>query len=127
MLNAILTGSPYPSTLFTQVEIRIRAEKEINRGKAAIIKAYLRRNVVEQQRKNAHVYEEVLGVELNISKTTYLPSRLGRLFAVLEALQLEAFRQQTEHDNQRPVFQLCLCDAGGGVSNDRRSSTEVFA
>ena len=37
MLNAILTGSPYPSTLFTQVEIRIRAEKEINRGKAAII------------------------------------------------------------------------------------------
>lgn len=90
MLNAILTGSPYPSTLFTQVEIRIRAEKEINRGKAAIIKAYLRRNVVEQQRKNAHVYEEVLGVALNESKTTDLPYRLGRLFAVLEAVQQKA-------------------------------------
>lgn len=100
MLNAILTGSPYPSTLFTQVEIRIRAEKEINRGKAAIIKAYLRRNVVEQQRKNAHVYEEVLGVELNISKTTYLPYRLGRLFAVLEALQLEAFRDGNNKDSK---------------------------
>ena len=100
MLNAILTGSPYPSTLFTQVEIRIRAEKEINRGKAAIIKAYLRRNVVEQQRKNAHVYEEVLGVELNISKTTYLPYRLGRLFAVLEALQLEAFRDNNNRDSK---------------------------
>lgn len=100
MLNAILTGSPYPSTLFTQVEIRIRAEKEINRGKAAIIKAYLRRNVVEQQRKNAHVYEEVLGVELNISKTTYLPYRLGRLFAVLEALQLEAFRDNDNRDSK---------------------------
>lgn len=100
MLNAILTGSPYPSTLFTQVEIRIRAEKEINRGKAAIIKAYLRRNVVEQQRKNAHVYEEVLDVELNISKTTYLPYRLGRLFAVLEALQLEAFRDGNNKDSK---------------------------
>ena len=90
MLNAILTGSPYPSTLFTQVEIRIRAEKDINRGKAAIIKAYLRRNVVEQQRKNAHVYEEVLGVALNVSKTTDLPYRLGRLFAVMEAVQQKA-------------------------------------
>ena len=100
MLNAILTGSPYPSTLFTQVEIRIRAEKEINRGKAAIIKAYLRRNVVEQQRKNAHVYEEVLDVELNISKTTDLPYRLGRLFAVLEALQLEAFKDNNNRDSK---------------------------
>ena len=100
MLNAILTGSPYPSTLFTQVEIRIRAEREINRGKAAIIKAYLRRNVVEQQRKNAHVYEEVLGVELNISKTTYLPYRLGRLFAVLEALQSEAFKDNNNRDSK---------------------------
>lgn len=100
MLNAILTGSPYPSTLFTQVEIRIRAEKEINRGKAAIIKAYLRRNVVEQQRKNAHVYEEVLGVALNESKTTDLPYRLGRLFAVLEALQLEAFRDNNNRDSK---------------------------
>ena len=100
MLNAILTGSPYPSTLFTQAEIRIRAEKEINRGKAAIIKAYLRRNVVEQQRKNAHVYEEVLGVELNESKTTDLPYRLGRLFAVLEALQLEAFKDNNNRDSK---------------------------
>lgn len=100
MLNAILTGSPYPSTLFTQVEIRIRAEKDINRGKAAIIKAYLRRNVVEQQRKNAHVYEEVLGVALNESKTTDLPYRLGRLFAVLEALQLEAFRDNNNRDSK---------------------------
>ena len=100
MLNAILTGSPYPSTLFTQVEIRIRAERKINREKAAIIKAYLRRNVVEQQRKKAHVYEEVLGVELNISKTTYLPYRLGRLFAVLEALQSEAFKDNNNRDSK---------------------------
>ncbi len=89
MLNAILTGSPYPSTLFTQVEIRIRAEREINREKAAIIKAYLLRNVVEQQKDQTHVYKEVLDVELN-EQSTYLPYRLGRLFAVLEAVQQKA-------------------------------------
>ena len=100
MLRAVLTGSLYPSALYTQTEIRLRAEKEINRGKAAIIKAYLLRNVVEQQRKNAHVYEEVLGVALNESKTTDLPYRLGRLFAVLEALQLEAFRDGNNKDSK---------------------------
>lgn len=90
MLNAILTGSPYPSTLFTQVEIRIRAEREINREKAAIIKAYLWRNVAKRQKDQKHIYKGVLGVALNESKTTDLPYRLGRLFAVLEAVQQKA-------------------------------------
>ena len=67
----------------------LRAEKEINRGKAAIIKAYLLRNVVEQQKDQTHVYKEVLDVELN-EQSTYLPYRLGRLFAVLEAVQQKA-------------------------------------
>ena len=89
MLRAVLTGSLYPSALYTQTEIRIRAEKEINRGKAAIIKAYLLRNVVEQQKDQTHVYKEVLDVELN-EQSTYLPYRLGRLFAVLEAVQQKA-------------------------------------
>lgn len=100
MLNAILTGSPYPSTLFTQVEIRIRAEREINREKAAIIKAYLWRNVAKRQKDQKHIYKGVLGVELNISKTTYLPYRLGRLFAVLEALQSEAFKDNNNRDSK---------------------------
>lgn len=100
MLNAILTGSPYPSTLFTQVEIRIRAEKEINRGKAAIIKAYLWRNVAKRQKDQKHIYKGVLGVALNESKTTDLPYRLGRLFAVLEALQLEAFKDNNNRDSK---------------------------
>ena len=89
MLRAVLTGSLYPSALYMQTEIRLRAEKDINRGKAAIIKAYLRRNVVEQQKDQTHIYEEVLGVELN-EQSTYLPYRLGRLFAVLEAAQQKA-------------------------------------
>lgn len=89
MLRAVLTGSLYPSALYTQTEIRLRAEKDINRGKAAMIKAYLLRNVVEQQKDQTHIYEEVLGVELN-EQSTYLPYRLGRLFAVLEAVQQKA-------------------------------------
>ncbi len=89
MLRAVLTGSRYPSALYTQTEIRLRAEKNINRGKAAIIKAYLLRNVVEQQKDQTHIYKEVLDVELN-EQSTYLPYRLGRLFAVLEAVQQKA-------------------------------------
>lgn len=99
MLRAVLTGSLYPSALYTQTEIRLRAEKEINRGKAAIIKAYLLRNVVEQQKDQTHVYEEVLDVELN-EQSTYLPYRLGRLFAVLEALQSEAFKDNNNRDGK---------------------------
>lgn len=89
MLRAVLTGSLYPSALYTQTEIRLRAEKNINRGKAAMIKAYLLRNVVEQQKDQTHIYKEVLDVELN-EQSTYLPYRLGRLFAVLEAVQQKA-------------------------------------
>ena len=89
LLRAVLTGSLYPSAMFTQTEIRLRAEKDITRGKAAIIKAFLLRNVVEQQKEQIHVYKEVLNVELN-EQSTYLPYRLGRLFAVLEAVQQRA-------------------------------------
>ncbi len=99
MLRAVLTGSLYPSALYTQTEIRLRAEKDINRGKAAIIKAYLLRNVVERQKDQTHIYKEVLDVELN-EQSTDLPYRLGRLFAVLEALQLEAFKDNNNRDSK---------------------------
>ena len=89
LLRAVLMNALYPAELFAQTEIRLRAEHEVSRGKAAILKAYLTRNVVEMKAENAHPYEEVLQVELN-ENTTYLPYRLGRLFAVLEALQQRA-------------------------------------
>lgn len=89
LMRAVLMNTPYPAELFIQTEIRLRAEHEVSRGKAAILKAYLTRNVVEMKAENAHPYEEVLQVELN-ENTTYLPYRLGRLFAVLEALQQKA-------------------------------------
>ena len=88
LLRSVLTGSLYPAELFMQTEIRLRAEKNITRGKAAIIKAWLLRNVVQayDQRNEKHVYEEVLTVELN-EQSRYLPYVLGQLFSVLEAVQ----------------------------------------
>ena len=70
-LKSILTGSRYPATLFNQIEIRIRADRKINRIRAAIIKAYLIRNTDNE------ITKEALTVELN-ENTTYQPYVLGR-------------------------------------------------
>lgn len=83
VMRAVLTGARYPTTLYDQVQIRIRAEHDISRNKAAIIKAYLTRNAQKGK------YEEVLRVKLN-EETTYEPYVLGRLFALLEELQERA-------------------------------------
>lgn len=80
VLRAILTNGPYPATLLTGVTLRIRAERTVTRGRAAILKAYYQRN------PNPKCPEEVLTVEKN-GKSDYLPYALGELFAVLEALQ----------------------------------------
>ena len=87
LFRAVLMGEPYPRLLLDQVEIRIRAERQITRGRAAIIKAYLLKQ--SETGGLTKVSKEALGVELNI-ETTYQPYLLGRLFAVLERLQQAA-------------------------------------
>lgn len=82
LMRSILLGLPYPETLFERVQLRIRAERDVTRGRAAIIKAYL-------LRCPHFANKEVLTVELN-QETKYPPYLLGRLFAVLEALQQQA-------------------------------------
>lgn len=84
LVRAVLSGLPYPMLLLNQVELRIRAEHEVTRGRAAIIKAFLLNNA---EKDNS--YKEALTVELNES-TNYQPYLLGRLFAVLEGLQKAA-------------------------------------
>ena len=74
---------PYPATLLDGVALRIRAERNVSRGQAAVIKAYYLRNSSNPKLK------EVMTVELN-EQSTYLPYVLGRLFAVLEAVQQSA-------------------------------------
>lgn len=82
LMRSILLGLPYPETLFERVQLRIRAERDVTRGRAAIIKAYL-------LRCPHFANKEVLTVELN-PETKYPPYLLGRLFSVLEALQQQA-------------------------------------
>ena len=83
LLLAVLNDAPYPATLLDGVSLRIRAERDVTRGKAAILKAYHLRNSSDKTIK------EVMTVELN-EQSTYLPYVLGRLFSVLEAVQQSA-------------------------------------
>ncbi|MDO4804279.1 MAG: type I-C CRISPR-associated protein Cas8c/Csd1 [Lachnospiraceae bacterium] len=86
VFRAVLEGIAYPEGLFDNVMLRIRAERDINWRKAAVIKAYLiRRNIVE----NKEGASEVLTVELN-ERSENMPYVLGRIFAVLEKIQQEA-------------------------------------
>ena len=82
-LRAILNDTPYPATLLNGVSLRIRAESEISRGRAAILKAYYLKN------PHPDVSKEVLTVSLNPDSTS-VPYNLGRLFSVLEAIQSSA-------------------------------------
>lgn len=82
LARSILQGTMYPATLYEQVQVRIRAERVITWGRAAIIKAYL-------TRQPNFIHKEVLTVHLN-EDTNYQPYLLGRLFAVLEGLQEKA-------------------------------------
>lgn len=82
-LRAVLTNGRYPATLLNGAVLRIRAEREVTRGRAAILKAYYSKN------PNTDVPEEVLTVSLNPDSTNTFYN-LGRLFSVLEAIQSAA-------------------------------------
>jgi len=78
LMRAILLGSAYPSSLVTAVVNRVRAEREVNYFKAAILKAWLIRN-----------HHQPITIMLDQTNTN--PGyRLGRLFAVLEKAQQDA-------------------------------------
>lgn len=87
--RAVISGERYPDSLYYTVLGRIRAEQDddgrgihkITRGRAAIIKAFLIRN-------RAFKKEDItMGLNENSKNVIYT---LGREFAVLEAIQLEA-------------------------------------
>lgn len=83
VLRSILMDEPYPATLLQGALLRIRAEQEVTRGRAAIIKAYY------LKRPHKDIPKEVLTVSLNPDSTN-IPYTLGRLFSVLEAVQSSA-------------------------------------
>jgi CRISPR-associated protein Csd1 len=80
MMRALLAGTAYPKTILTAIINRIRADKQINYLRAAMLKAYLVRN---------HKMEVTMSLDTTSTNQGY---RLGRLFAVLEKAQEEAVK-----------------------------------
>lgn len=81
-LQTILTGARYPFSLYSDTLIRIRAEQgNVTWGRASIVKAYLIHNTQWKEGVN------YMGLNEESNDTAYV---LGRLFAVLESIQLDA-------------------------------------
>lgn len=78
--RAILNDTHYPASLLNGINLRIRADHEVDRIRAGIIKAYYLKNT------HPDVPKEVLTVSLNPASNNpaYV---LGRLFSVYEAIQ----------------------------------------
>ena len=89
VLRAILNDTLYPATLLNGVTLRIRAEREITRGRAAVTKAYYKKLAEVTEREHPDIPEEVLQVSLN-ENSANIPYTLGRLFSVMEAIQAAA-------------------------------------
>ena len=82
VLQAILAGNRYPASLYTDTMIRIRAEQgNVTWKKAAILKAYLIQNY------HLEKGEHYMGLNEGCKEEAYV---LGRLFAMLEAIQMDA-------------------------------------
>lgn len=96
MLRAILNGDPYPYSLISAVNIRIRAERNITPDKAAIIKGYYTR-LARQRPGSIHLsnpndieaFKEALQMDIN-EYSTYVPNVLGRMFSLYEQIQKAA-------------------------------------
>lgn len=90
LYRAILRDTNYPAALWNGTLMRIRAERDVTRGQAAILKVILCKRAETQ---NTGI-KEVLTVQSNLERlnenTRYLPYVLGRLFAVLESIQWAA-------------------------------------
>ena len=79
LLRAILTGGPYPASMAQLIINRIRADRQVNRLRAGFLKAYLIRN---------HSQKIAMSLDHDYISPAYI---LGRLFAVYEKTQHDAF------------------------------------
>ncbi|GHV26035.1 type I-C CRISPR-associated protein Cas8c/Csd1 [Clostridia bacterium] len=83
LMRSILWGTSYSHGLYMALLNRTRAEHEVNRVRAGMIKGYLNRLDRSQNRKEGLT----VGLNLNETNTGYL---LGRLLALMEYSQKEA-------------------------------------
>ena len=81
--RAVISGTPYPLSLLSQLIARIRADGDVNGLRVALIRAVLQRRF-----RKGMIKEEVpMALNQESEHTAYL---LGRLFAVLERIQSQA-------------------------------------
>ena len=84
MTRAVICGTQYPLSLLSQLITRIRADGDVNGLRVAMMKA-----VLERRFRKGFIEE---GVPMSLNNES--PNRaylLGRLFAVLERIQYQAF------------------------------------
>jgi CRISPR-associated protein Csd1 len=85
LMRSIIENTPYPVPVYNAILNRVKVERSINYVRAGFIKACLMRIARTQSRDD----EDLITVSLN-EKSTNVPYRLGRLFAVLESAQKAA-------------------------------------
>lgn len=85
LIRSVLNGTDYPQALYTAVIRRIRADRNINYMRAAILKACLTRKA--RLNPNYQMKEIPMSLDPERPEEAY---QLGRLFAVLEKAQTDA-------------------------------------
>lgn len=84
VVRAVLTGTSYPRTLFSNAVRRCKTEQKVTYARAAVIKGFLARNA---RITNSTQKEVTMALDKNYDNIGYV---LGRLFAVLERIQEQA-------------------------------------
>lgn len=90
-MRSVLSGRPYPRSLLANTLMRIRTDGNLSGLRAAICKGILARE--RRLGINVHIHKEEVPVSLD-KQSTNPGYRLGRLFAVLEAVQRSALGGQ---------------------------------
>ena len=94
VMRSILEGTQYPAILLSSAILRIKAEHEVTYPRAKIIKAFINHNLNQERR---------LTVSLDKGNAN-VGYRLGRLFAVLEQIQLAANDYKSPNATIRDKF-----------------------
>lgn len=119
VLQAILSNADYPEALMQNVLLRVRAENDLTRGKAAILKAYLLKNHGDDPES-----QEVAQVSLN-ENCNVLPYVLGRLFAVLEFIQKNSSDAEIGANIKKKYFSTA-CDTPALIFNELLKQYPVY-
>lgn len=94
IMKSVFHGSPYPYVLYTAILRHIKTDKKINHLRCGFIKGYLIRNT----RKNKNIEGEAMITMALNEENSNVAYRLGRLFAVLEKAQGDAFRLESGNE-----------------------------